>query len=108
MADPEFRRQIDDARQSLRESILAKLADAGHDAIGVLMDLMHSAEDDRTRLLAAKSVLDSLTKFQQDEKPKVDSKTDAGQSPSRQVVIYIPDNGRDRHDGLPEANTNIE
>ncbi len=60
LADPEFRRRLDEARQSLRESILAKLSDAGHDAISVLTELMHGSTDDSVRLKAAKAVLDSL------------------------------------------------
>ena len=60
LADPTFRKQLDDARQSLRESILARLADGGHDAIGVLTDLMHSSDDENVRLKAAKALLDSL------------------------------------------------
>lgn len=60
LADPTFRKQLDDARQSLRESILARLADGGHDAIGVLTDLMHSSDDENVRLKAAKTLLDSL------------------------------------------------
>ncbi|TWU57676.1 hypothetical protein [Rubripirellula reticaptiva] len=60
LANPEFRKQINEARQSLRESILARLADAGHDAIGTLNELMVSSEDDRVRFQAAKTLLHSL------------------------------------------------
>ncbi len=67
LADPVFRKQIDDARQSLRESILGRLADAGHDAIGVLMDLAHGSEDEAIRLKAAKTLLDSLLATQRHE-----------------------------------------
>ncbi|MDA0991880.1 MAG: hypothetical protein O3A51_14160 [Verrucomicrobia bacterium] len=59
LADPDFRSQLDSARETLREAILAKLADAGHDAIGTLWDLMGS-DDDSIRLKAAKALLDSL------------------------------------------------
>ena len=60
LADPDFRGRLDAARESLRESILARLADAGHDAIGTLWDLMHHSDDDSVRLRAAKALLDSL------------------------------------------------
>jgi HEAT repeat protein len=60
LADPEFRSRLDAARESLRESILAKLVDAGHDAIGTLWTLMHESEDDGIKLRAAKTLIDSL------------------------------------------------
>lgn len=60
LADPDFRAQLDAARESLRESILARLADAGHDAIGTLWNLMHESEDEAIQLKAAKALLDSL------------------------------------------------
>ncbi len=41
LADPEFRNQL---AQSLRESILARLADSGHDAISTLSALIHDSE----------------------------------------------------------------
>ncbi len=49
LADPTFRSQLQDARQCLCESILAKLSDAGHDAVGTLWELMQTAEDVRLR-----------------------------------------------------------
>jgi len=67
LADPAFRKQLDDARQSLRESIIARLADAGHDAIGVLINLMHGSEDETVKLKAAKTLLDSLLATQKQE-----------------------------------------
>ena len=60
LADPKFRSRLDSAREALRESILARLADAGHDAIGTLWDLMQGSDDDGVRLKAAKALLDSL------------------------------------------------
>jgi hypothetical protein len=100
LADPEFRKQLQNARKSLRESVLAKLADAGHDAIGVLTELMHSGEEETTRLKAAKAVLDTLMAFQRNES----SKSDETQKPSPgRVVLYLPDNGRNSHLGLPGA-----
>jgi hypothetical protein len=63
LADPTFRSQLQDARQNIRESILAKLSDAGHDAVGTLWELMETAEDESVRLRAAKAVLDSLKKL---------------------------------------------
>lgn len=91
LADPEFKEKIDQARRSLRESILAKLADAGHDAIAVLMDLMHSAEDEVTRLKAAKAVLDSLVVFQKNDS----FKNEAPEPERSRIVLYLPDDGRD-------------
>ncbi len=67
LADPDFRKQLDDARQSLRQSILAKLSDAGHDAIAVLVELAHGSEDDAIRLKAAKALVDSLLTMQRQE-----------------------------------------
>ncbi len=55
LADPVFKEQLQDARQSLRESILAKLSDAGHDAVGTLWELMQTAEDEGVRLRAPKA-----------------------------------------------------
>lgn len=67
LADPAFKQQLDDARRSLRESILNRLADAGHDAIGTLTELMQESEDDGIRLKAAKTLLDSLLATQKQE-----------------------------------------
>ncbi len=74
LADPTFRSQLQDARQSLRESILAKLSDAGHDAVGTLWELMQTADDEGIRLRAAKAVLDSLRGFHA-ESPTVETTT---------------------------------
>ncbi|MDE0867074.1 MAG: hypothetical protein OSA98_25125 [Rubripirellula sp.] len=46
--------------------MLARLADAGHDAVGTLWELMQPAEDKGIRLRAAKAVLDSLRGFLSD------------------------------------------
>ena len=56
LADPAFKQQLQEARQCLRESILAKLSDAGHDAVGTLWELMQTADDEGIRLRAAKAV----------------------------------------------------
>ena len=74
LADPTFRSQLQDARQSLRESILAKLSDAGHDAVGALWELMQTADDEGVRLRAAKAVLDSLRGFHA-ESPRMETTT---------------------------------
>ena len=74
LADPTFNGQLQDARQSLRESILAKLSDAGHDAVGALWELMQTADDEGVRLRAAKAVLDSLRGFHA-ESPTVETTT---------------------------------
>jgi hypothetical protein len=74
LADPVFKVQLQDARQSLRESILAKLSDAGHDAVGTLWELMQTADDEGVRLRAAKAVLDSLRGFHA-ESPTVETTT---------------------------------
>lgn len=63
LADPLFRGRVDQARELLRESILARLTDAGLDAIGALEILMHESEDDRIRLQSAKTLLESLTEL---------------------------------------------
>ena len=67
LADPEFRNQLAQARQSLRESILARLADSGHDAIATLSALMHDSENEAIRLKAAKTLLDALLTIQRTE-----------------------------------------
>jgi len=74
LADPVFKQQLQEARQSLRESILAKLADAGHDAVGTLWELMQTAEDEGVRLRSAKAVLDSLRGFHA-ESPTIETTT---------------------------------
>ena len=74
LADPAFKQQLQEARQCLRESILAKLSDAGHDAVGTLWELMQSADDEGVRLRAAKAVLDSLRGFHA-ESPTVETTT---------------------------------
>ena len=74
LADPVFKQQLQEARQCLRESILAKLSDAGHDAVGTLWELMQSADDEGVRLRAAKAVLESLRGFHA-ESPKVETTT---------------------------------
>ncbi len=63
LADAAFKQQLQEARQCLRESILAKLSDAGHDAVGTLWELMQTAEDEGVRLRAAKAVLDRMRGF---------------------------------------------
>jgi len=63
LADPVFRGRVDQARELLRESILARLTDAGLDAIGALETLMHESDDDRIRLQSAKTLLQSLTEL---------------------------------------------
>jgi len=74
LADPTFKVQLQEARQSLRESILAKLSDAGHDAGGTLWELMQTADDEGIRLRAAKAVLDSLRGFHA-ESPRMETTT---------------------------------
>ena len=60
LADPTFRARLDQARETLRESILAKLSDAAHDAISVMMNLMREAEDEGVQFRSAKALLDGL------------------------------------------------
>ncbi len=74
LADPAFKQQLQEARQCLRESILAKLSDAGHDAVGTLWELMQTADDEGIRLRAAKAVLDSLRGFHA-ESPAIETTT---------------------------------
>jgi hypothetical protein len=74
LADTEFRDRLHSARENLRESILAKLADAGHDAVGTLWDLMHTAEDENVKMRSAKALLDSLATFHE-RCPKVETTT---------------------------------
>ena len=62
LEDPEFRTRLDRSRRELRESILARLSDAGLDAISTLVDLLDS-DDDNVRLKAAKTLLESLAKI---------------------------------------------
>ncbi len=85
LADPAFRSQLQEARQSLRESILAKLSDAGHDAVGTLWDLMQSADNEVIRLRAAKAVLDSLRGFHA-ESPTVETTTRTRVESTQRVI----------------------
>ncbi len=39
---------------------MGRLADAGHDTIGVLINLAHGSEDDAIRLKAAKALIDAV------------------------------------------------
>ncbi len=73
LEDPKFRAQLDRSRKALRESILARLSDAGLDAISALVDLLES-EDDNVRLKAAKTLLEALSKLN-------------GQGPKTKVVL---------------------
>jgi hypothetical protein len=74
LSDPAFRAQVRQAREDLRESILARLADAGHDAIDTLWRLLES-EDESIRLKAAKTLLDSLTARTRPEQESPTGKT---------------------------------
>ena len=85
LADPTFNGQLQDARQSLRESILAKLSDAGHDAVGALWELMQTADDEGVRLRAAKAVLDSLRGFHA-ESPTVETTTRTSVERTQRVI----------------------
>jgi hypothetical protein len=85
LADPAFNGQLQDARQSLRESILAKLSDAGHDAVGALWELMQTADDEGVRLRAAKAVLDSLRGFHA-ESPTIETTTRTSVERTRRVI----------------------
>lgn len=60
LADPGFRLRLESARESLRDSILSRLSDAASDAISILRELMEESEDEKTRLQAAKALLDAL------------------------------------------------
>lgn len=64
LADPDFRRRLEESRETLRESILSRLADAGNDAVSTLWELLGS-EDDSIRLKASKAILDSLMALRQ-------------------------------------------
>ncbi len=86
LADPAFKQQLQEARQCLRESILAKLSDAGHDAVGTLWELMQTAENEGVRLRAAKAVLESLRGFHA-ESPKVETTTQTRVERTRRVVV---------------------
>lgn len=63
LADPAFRQRVEDARESLRASILSKLTDAASDAIDCLWELAREAEPG-VRVRAAKALLDSLLRAQ--------------------------------------------
>ena len=88
LANPEFRCRIEAARKVLRESILAKLADAGDDAIGALRGLLAS-EDENIKFKAAKALLNSLM-VSQTAAPKASTDVPIGK-----VVVFLPDDGRE-------------
>lgn len=62
LADPVFRQRLESARESVRESILARLTDAAGAAVDTLWHLTDDLEP-AIRLQAAKALLDSLAKF---------------------------------------------
>jgi HEAT repeat protein len=85
LADPEFRLRLDTARQSLRESILARLADAGDDAVDTLWTLMRESDDDVIRLRAARAVLESLMEFH-GSAPRVETTVTSRVEHSQRIV----------------------
>lgn len=66
LSDPGFRQRIDEARESLRKSMLAKLSDAAGDAVSTLWSLLES-DDETVRLRASKTLIDSLLAVQRSE-----------------------------------------
>lgn len=64
LADPVFKQQLEEARESLRTAILANLANASEEAISTLWTLMQDSENETIRLKAAKIILDALAKQQ--------------------------------------------
>ena len=97
LADRDFRGKLNQARGALRESILARLADAGNDAISKLWELMGS-EDENIQLKAAKAVLEALAKLQSSAPKETQEQQLLGQ-----VGVYLPDDGRN-----PEITQRIE
>ncbi len=89
LADPEFRRRLDAAREGVRESVLAKLVDVGSDAIATLCNLLQS-EDKNIQCKAAKALLDSLMTLNASS-----PKSKEPEKPVGRVVLVMPDNGRD-------------
>ena len=67
-ADPVFQQRLASARESVRESITARLVDAAGAAIDTLWHLIDSPYEEPTiRLQAAKALLDSLVKVSNTE-----------------------------------------
>jgi hypothetical protein len=64
MKDPEFLRRIDEARRALYEATLARLADAGTEAVGVLRALVLSGPP-TVKLGAARCVLEVTPKWRE-------------------------------------------
>jgi hypothetical protein len=87
LADKEFCKNIDTARQAVREAIVAKLTHSGHCAIEVLLALMHGAAEEGTRLKAAKTVLDSLATFSRNEQAASRVKAESHQAPVGRIVL---------------------
>ncbi|MDA9857496.1 hypothetical protein N9D23_05200 [Rubripirellula sp.] len=85
LADPEFRGRLEEARQGLREAILAKLADAGDAAVSTLWDLMQTAEDENVRMRSAKAVLDTFLNFHS-KNPRVETTTRTVVEQTRRTV----------------------
>ncbi len=57
LKEPEFRRQVDEARAALIGQAIARLSAASTDAVSTLKDLL-TAESETVRLGAAKAILD--------------------------------------------------
>jgi hypothetical protein len=64
LADPDFRRQVAEARSAMMDRALGKLADATSDAVATLKDLLDAASE-TARLGAAKSILELSTKLRE-------------------------------------------
>ena len=72
MADPAFKQCLENARELVRDSILARLIDAVGDAVDTLWHLLED-EEPTVRLSAARSLLDALVKVQ-NASPKATTK----------------------------------
>jgi len=72
MADPAFKQRLENARELVLDSILARLIDAAGDSVDTLWHLLDD-EEPSVRLSAARSLLDALVKVK-NASPKATTK----------------------------------
>ena len=87
LSDPEFKSQLDAARERVREATIATLTDAGQDAIATLRGLLLS-DDTGVKLKAAKTLLDSLIAVSTARSAKREAESE---EPRAQLVLVMPE-----------------
>lgn len=65
LKDPDFCRQIQETRASMLDACVGKLANAALDAADTLQTLIKRSESEKTKLAAARAILELFPKLQQ-------------------------------------------